>query len=728
VSKIGSIYVEVRGDYSKYKEDLRVVQAESKKMGEQISNTLNNAISPSQASSGISSLSKNLHNLALAAKVPADNFAASASRITQSLGQVAEKAGLTRDQFQKLNEKMLQTQAAHNAEKALSAISRQAGLTSSETLKLGTQMGMGAASLAKFEDAAKKGAGGANLLTTSFSRLIAIVGAYGFVSSLTQITKSFFDAGQSWAQVSKAFSEIHGAEGAAQEFAFLRAEADRLGQNFYDLVEAYKKFSAAAKEAGMSIEVSRKIFDAFTQAGATLGLRADVMKGVFLALEQMTSRGVVAMEELRGQLGERLPGAIGIAAKSLGMTEAALMEAVKTGNILAKDLLPRMADALKDRFSGELNAATAAQNKFNEAWQDMKINLANAGFLDAATSALKDFTTVIKDKEFQDSLKQLINGLNVIITLLGKVALGFLKLPKTIAILHGSEVYEPEAPANFVRMPIPPQPPPVAGRITEPFQLGMTEAMKEQLALLQYALHQEADAIKEAEKVRIKAEEEWLTILANAKAKEASLLMQAMNEEGKFIEQWYSDQIKEREKYLEEMIKIQEAATAKEARLLQEAMEQEGKFIEEAMSKKPTTLTDEMTKAFDGWANNFSSSLNDMLWNADATFGDILESFSKMITQMLIQWAIVEPLFSFVKPYFSSIGNVLTSGRISGQVSGSGSNPPSVSVEVTNNTGVKATATQEGPTWDGQQWVISVWMDAVNRNVGGMRDYLMAGR
>lgn len=689
-------------------------------MGTEISDVLNNSISPAQASSGITNLSKNLNNLALAAKVPADNFAASASRITQSLSHVAEKVGMTKDQFQQLNERMLQTKASQNAERALSAIARSAGLTSSETLKLGTQMGMGAASLAKFEDAAKKGAGGANLLTASFSKLIAIVGAYGFVSSLTQITKSLFDAGQSWAQVSKAFSEIHGAEGAAQEFAFLRAEADRLGQNFYDLVEAYKKFSAASKEAGISVEVTRKIFDGFTQAGATLGISGDRMKLLFMALEQMTSKNVVSLEELKRQLGDLLPGAVGIAAKSLGMTAQAMIKAIEAGEILAKDLLPRMADALKDRFSGELNAATAAQNKFNEAWQDMKLNLANAGFLDAATSALKDFTAAIKDKEFQDSLKALIDGLSVIISLLGKVALGFLKLPKTIAILHGSEVVEPEGPANFVRMPIPPQPPPVAGRITEPFQLGMTEAMKEQLALLQYELHQEGEAIKNASA-------EWLKIRADAKAKEMTLLASAMNEEGKFIEQWYSDQIKEREKYLAEMIKIQEAATAKEARLLQEAMEEEGKFIEQAMSKKPTTLTDEMTKAFEGWANNFSSSLNDMLWNADATFMDILESFGKMITQMLIQWAIVEPLFSFIKPYFSSIGGALTGGGASGAVSGGSSNPPSVSVEVTNNTGVQATATQEGPTWDGQRWVIGVVLDAAHRDVMGLGTFLRSG-
>jgi tape measure domain-containing protein len=43
-------------------------------------------------------------------------------------------------------------------------------------------------------------------------------------------------------------------------------------------------------------------------------------RGIFKALEQMLSKGNVQAEELRGQLGERLPGAIYFSAKALGVT------------------------------------------------------------------------------------------------------------------------------------------------------------------------------------------------------------------------------------------------------------------------------------------------------------------------------------------------------------------------------------------------------------------------
>jgi tape measure domain-containing protein len=46
---------------------------------------------------------------------------------------------------------------------------------------------------------------------------------------------------------------------------------------------------------------------------------------------------------------------------------------------------------------------------------------------------------------------------------------------------------------------------------------------------------------------------------------------------------------------------------------------------------------DSMKDAFSGWATSYASTLNDMLWNSELTFDGILESFGKMITQMIIQ-------------------------------------------------------------------------------------------
>jgi hypothetical protein len=64
------------------------------------------------------------------------------------------------------------------------------------------------------------------------------------------------------------------------------------------------------------------------------------------------------------------------------------------------------------------------------------------------------------------------------------------------------------------------------------------------------------------------------------------------------------------------------------------------------------------------------------------------------------------------------------------QLSGNGSfasAAPRVTVNVINNTGQQVTARQE-ESFDGQQYVVGVWLDALSRNVGGLRDVIMVGR
>lgn len=63
------------------------------------------------------------------------------------------------------------------------------------------------------------------------------------------------------------------------------------------------------------------------------------------------------------------------------------------------------------------------------------------------------------------------------------------------------------------------------------------------------------------------------------------------------------------------------------------------------------TSFDRMKNAVEGWASGFSGTLTDMLFGAEVTFGNILESFSRMLTQMIIQTRIIEPLLSgFLAP------------------------------------------------------------------------------
>jgi tape measure domain-containing protein len=91
-------------------------------------------------------------------------------------------------------------------------------------------------------------------------------------------------------------------------------------------------------------------------------------------LQQIASKGTVQMEELRGQLGERLPIAFGAAAKGLGLTQQELIKLVESGRLTADQFFPALTKGLNELTTGSGGATTAAQNfqKLGNAWKDLQ--------------------------------------------------------------------------------------------------------------------------------------------------------------------------------------------------------------------------------------------------------------------------------------------------------------------------------------------------------------------
>lgn len=155
-------------------------------------------------------------------------------------------------------------------------------------------------------------------------------------------------------------------DNAKNKFAELDAMATKMGLSTESLVTSYSSFRVAADLAGSSSANTEKIFKAVTTASSAMKLSADDTKGVFLALSQMLSKGTVSAEELRQQFGERIPGAMSMAAKAMNMTDAEFNKALSTGKIMANDLLPKLADQLENNFAkGALLSSDSIQASYN---------------------------------------------------------------------------------------------------------------------------------------------------------------------------------------------------------------------------------------------------------------------------------------------------------------------------------------------------------------------------
>jgi tape measure domain-containing protein len=154
---------------------------------------------------------------------------------------------------------------------------------------------------------------------------------------------------------------------------FLLSITEDYGVELLSTSQRYVKFLAAAKQSNISLNDTEKIFRSVTKAASVLGLKTEELNGVYLALEQMLSKGKVTTEELRRQLGERLPGAMGIMAAALDVTIPKLDEMLRKGEVMSAETLPKFAEALEAAYGIEsvkkVDTLVAAQNRLVNIWQ-----------------------------------------------------------------------------------------------------------------------------------------------------------------------------------------------------------------------------------------------------------------------------------------------------------------------------------------------------------------------
>lgn len=187
---------------------------------------------------------------------------------------------------------------------------------------------------------------------------------------------------------------------------YLIGITDKFGINLGVATDRYVKFSASAIQAGLSLDDTRQIFSAMSKASGVLGLKAHEVEGVFLALEQMLSKGKVTTEELRRQLGERLPGAFGIMAATVNklnpdieVTVATLDKMLKSGLVLSHEVLPEFAKMYNEAFGIDkverVETLAGAQARFANSWTVFVFELENgAGVLSKTFTGFFDFMTL----------------------------------------------------------------------------------------------------------------------------------------------------------------------------------------------------------------------------------------------------------------------------------------------------------------------------------------------
>ncbi|WP_375587141.1 tape measure protein [Flagellimonas aurea] len=226
------------------------------------------------------------------------------------------------------------------------------------------------------------------------------VGVFGAFSAL-QIASELFNqvkALDALEQSLKAVTETTEQFNESQEFILEIAE--NYGLEIKSITGEYTKYIASLKGTNLEGEKGQRIFDSLVKVSARLNNTQEQTNGILNAFSQIISKGTVQAEELRGQLGDRLPGAFNIMARAIGVSTEELNDMLKEGEVLAEEVLPKFAVELERTFGTEnlnrIDSLVAAQNRLSNEWTKLLSSLTGGnGILKGVFSTTLNFVTSV---------------------------------------------------------------------------------------------------------------------------------------------------------------------------------------------------------------------------------------------------------------------------------------------------------------------------------------------
>jgi tape measure domain-containing protein len=259
-------------------------------------------------------------------------------------------------------------------------------------------------------------------------QVLQVAAAYVGLYEGVRLLGSAMTAQQTRASLNAQLGTVNGGDlrRTAEDQRFLRAEAERLGLVYDDLAKKFANFAISGKAAGIS---SNGIKEAFTQASEIIvGMRltAEDADGVFRAFVQIMSKARVQAEELRGQLGDRLPGAVAAFAKANDLALSDLDEYLKKGqgNVQSfLNFLKEYADTVKGSVEAGSKTLFADINRLKTAYNDFLVLVAESGSSEALQTAVRQLTDALKGeqgakfaRDLGDAFATVIKALQIVIT------------------------------------------------------------------------------------------------------------------------------------------------------------------------------------------------------------------------------------------------------------------------------------------------------------------------
>ena len=159
-------------------------------------------------------------------------------------------------------------------------------------------------------------------------------------------------AAEAAAELEKLRIALRGVVGEEYEAALLaiQSSSDDFNQAIVDTTRQFTQLSAAAIANGKDVKAVDNLYRGLAAAVKATGGNAEDLNGVLRAATQVISKNKVQAEELRGQIGDRLPGAFNLFAEATGRTSKQLDKALKDGEVSADEFVTTFADFIRNKY------------------------------------------------------------------------------------------------------------------------------------------------------------------------------------------------------------------------------------------------------------------------------------------------------------------------------------------------------------------------------------------
>ena len=312
----------------------------------------------------------------------------------------------------------------------------------------------------------------------------AYIGLYGAIELFNKVIQSGKDGYQL-----KLYTEIladpesaWGKETTASGMEkYFRDTAERMGLRLQDVINDGGKFFMASRDSGIKMNQAQFTFEQFSGLGSLMGVDKETQAGIMKALTQMFAKGKVQAEELRGQLGDRMPQAVSLFTKALGVTSAEFEKMLKDGKVTS-DVILQAGQQIEKTYGKQMQKAfstlTSEQNRLSNSFQNWLRLINDAGVAENFKQLVIELTQFFKSdtgKEWAmriaDALNVVINGLrwcvknaNLLITVFGSlfaifaiqavaaVAIGFMRLAANMNFVKKAAKGALEYLLKFVRV------------------------------------------------------------------------------------------------------------------------------------------------------------------------------------------------------------------------------------------------------------------------------------